>query len=184
MKFSTLIMVCGLVFTQQAFAQNNGKNTSDCHSQNANNNKACTATNNTTNNKNNVNQQGSKSVVQTTTKTTVTTEQKVSNGSKAATQASKTTAYSSKTAVNTPQKVQQKSVTTTHKTTTKAVSGRSLVLQTQQQLNRLGYKAGSADGLMGKNTRTAIKRFQKKHNLHIDGKSTSALLTILKKANH
>jgi len=42
MKFSTLIMVCGLVFTQQAFAQNNVKNTSDCHS---NNTKGCTTTN-------------------------------------------------------------------------------------------------------------------------------------------
>ncbi|MEG3753758.1 peptidoglycan-binding domain-containing protein [Psychromonas arctica] len=175
MKFSTLIMVCGLVFTQQAFAQNNGKNTSDCHS---NNTKGCTTTNN-----NNAKQQGSKTVVQTTTKTTVTTQQKSGNASKTVVQTSKKTNQASKASVKTPQKVQQKSVTTTHKTTTKAVSGRSLILQTQQQLNRLGYKAGSADGLMGKNTREAIKRFQKQHNIRVDGKSTSALLALLKKAN-
>jgi len=174
MKFSTLIMVCGLVFTQQVFAQNNVKNTSDCHS---NNTKDCTATNS------NAKQQGSKTVVQTTTKTTVTTQQKSGNASKTVVQTSKKTNQASKASVKTPQKVQQKSVTTTHKTTTKAVSGRSLILQTQQQLNRLGYKAGSADGLMGKNTREAIKRFQKQHNIRVDGKSTSALLALLKKAN-
>ena len=174
MKFSTLIMVCGLVFTQQAFAQNNLNNTSDCHS---NNTKDCTATNS------NAKQQGSKTVVQTTTKTTVTTQQKSGNASKTVVQTSKKTNQASKASVKTPQKVQQKSVTTTHKTTTKAVSGRSLILQTQQQLNRLGYKAGSADGLMGKNTREAIKRFQKQHNIRVDGKSTSALLALLKKAN-
>jgi len=153
MKFSTLVMVCGLVFTQQAFAQNNAKH------------------------------QDSKTVVQTTTKTTVTTQKKANNESKAAVQKSKTTAHSSKASVKTPQKAQQKTVITTYKTTPKAVSGRSLILQTQQQLNRLGYKAGRADGLMGKNTREAIKRFQKQHNIRVDGKSTSALLALLKKAN-
>jgi len=177
MKFSTLIIVCGLVFTQQAFAQNNGKNTSDCHS---NNTKGCT----TTNNNNNAKQQGSKTVVQTTTKTTVTTLQKPGNASKTVVQTSKKTKKASKASVKTPQKAQQKTVITTYKTTPKAVSGRSLILQTQQQLNRLGYKAGKADGLMGKNTREAIKRFQKQHNIRVDGKSTSALLTILKKASH
>ncbi|WP_417697676.1 peptidoglycan-binding domain-containing protein [Psychromonas sp.] len=175
MKFSTLIIVCGLVFTQQAFAENNGKNTSDCHS---NNTQGCT----TTNNNNNAKQQGSKTVVQTTTKTTVTTQQKSGNASKEVMQTSKQTEQSSKASVKNSPEVQKKAVTTT-RTTTKAVSGQSLVLQTQQQLNRLGYKAGKADGLMGKNTREAIKRFQKQHNIRVDGKSSSALLALLKKAN-
>ena len=62
-----------------------------------------------------------------------------------------------------------------------APRGSSLVLQTQQQLNRLGFNAGTADGLMGKKTRQAIKLFQKRNNIHVDGKSTSILLIKLKK---
>ena len=170
MKFSTLMMVCGLVFTQQAFAQNNEKNAADCYAQNANNTKGCTATNNTSNT-NNANQQGSKNTVQTT-KNSVTTQQSTNNGSKAATQTSKQAEPSSKAAVKTQQQTQ--------KTSTKTTSGRSLILQTQQQLNQLGYNAGPADGLMGTKTREAIKQFQQKNNINVDGKSTSTLLDKMK----
>ena len=165
MKFSTLMILFGFMFTQQVFAQNEGKNTSECHTQNSNNNKGCEAANNTTSN-------------QQVQKTVIKTQQKSDNVSKAAEQSSKTT-------VNTPKKVQKATVKTPQKTSVKTVSRRSdLVLKTQQQLNRLGFNAGPADGLMGKKTREAIKQFQKKNNTHVDGKSTSTLLDKLKKVSH
>jgi len=49
------------------------------------------------------------------------------------------------------------------------------VVAIQQQLNRLGYDAGSADGLIGPRTTSAIKQYQRDHNLLIDGRATPEL---------
>lgn len=192
MKFSTLMILFGFMFTQQVFAQNEGKNTSECYTQNSNN-KGCEAANNTTSN-----QQVQKTVIKTqqksnnvskaaeqSSKTAVKTPQKVQNTSKAAVKTPQKVQDTSKSTVKKPQKVQKATAKIPQKTSVKTVSRRSdLVLQTQQQLNRLGFNAGPADGLMGKKTREAIRQFQKKNNSHVDGKSTSTLLDKLKKVSH
>ncbi len=46
----------------------------------------------------------------------------------------------------------------------------------QRKLNELGYDAGSADGLMGTQTRSAILEFQRDSGLTADGLPTSSLL--------
>ncbi|MGL1957840.1 MAG: peptidoglycan-binding protein [Colwellia sp.] len=58
-----------------------------------------------------------------------------------------------------------------------------LVQGIQIQLNALGYKVGKADGILGKNTISAIKRFQTKNHLLVDGKPTTDLLVKLVLAN-
>lgn len=50
----------------------------------------------------------------------------------------------------------------------------------QQLLNRLGFDAGSEDGLLGPRTRAAIRAFQKEHSLPPDGYPTPALLKRLR----
>lgn len=55
-----------------------------------------------------------------------------------------------------------------------------LVRQIQSNLTKLGYKSGPADGLMGKKTATAIRLFQKKNGLVIDGKASDVLLIKIK----
>jgi len=59
-----------------------------------------------------------------------------------------------------------------------AAATNTTVVSIQQQLNRLGYDAGSADGLIGPRTSNAIKQYQRDHNLLIDGRATPEL------ANH
>jgi hypothetical protein len=59
----------------------------------------------------------------------------------------------------------------------------SLVQGIQIQLNALGYKVGKADGILGKNTISAIKKFQTKNHLLVDGKSSTDLLVKLVLAN-
>ncbi len=59
-----------------------------------------------------------------------------------------------------------------------AAATNTTVVSIQQQLNRLGYDAGSADGLLGPRTSYAIKQYQRDHNLLIDGRATPEL------ANH
>jgi hypothetical protein len=49
----------------------------------------------------------------------------------------------------------------------------------QRKLNELGYEAGTADGLMGRGTRSAILAFQRDNGLVADGKPTAALLQLL-----
>lgn len=56
----------------------------------------------------------------------------------------------------------------------------STVKRVQTKLNKLGYKCGKADGYCGAKTRTAIKKFQKKKHLNVNGKITK---TLLKKLN-
>jgi len=58
------------------------------------------------------------------------------------------------------------------------VANSSTVAAIQQQLNRLGYDAGAADGLIGPRTANAIRQYQRDHNLLIDGRATPEL------ANH
>lgn len=49
----------------------------------------------------------------------------------------------------------------------------------QRKLNELGYSAGTPDGLMGRNTRSAIVAFQQDNGLVADGNATAALLQLL-----
>ncbi|GEK55772.1 peptidoglycan-binding domain-containing protein [Pseudoalteromonas espejiana] len=59
-----------------------------------------------------------------------------------------------------------------------------LVYGIQVQLNALGYKAGKVDGILGRDTISAIKKFQADNNLFIDGFATHRLLMKLVKANN
>lgn len=52
-----------------------------------------------------------------------------------------------------------------------------LVADTQSQLNRLGYNAGTVDGLYGNGTRQAIVRFQQDENLAVNGEPSASLLS-------
>lgn len=57
----------------------------------------------------------------------------------------------------------------------------SQVKTIQKKLNDWGYNAGKADGIFGKNTTEAVKRFQRKNKLTADGivgKATAAALGI------
>lgn len=56
----------------------------------------------------------------------------------------------------------------------------SLLKRTQRALAQRGYDPGPADGLMGKKTRQAIQRFQKRQGIPADGKPSLALLSILR----
>lgn len=53
------------------------------------------------------------------------------------------------------------------------------VLKAQAMLSRLGYKPGSVDGMMGRQTREAIISFQNRNRLLRDGEVTPNLLTAL-----
>ena len=66
----------------------------------------------------------------------------------------------------------------------KAKEINGLVQVIQIQLNSLGYKVGKADGILGKKTISAIKRFQKDKNLFVSGKATFDLLGKLVLANN
>lgn len=61
-------------------------------------------------------------------------------------------------------------------------SGRALVAEVQSGLSRLGYDPGSADGLMGRRTVSAISDFQRQVGLHADGKATRSVLLAIRKA--
>ena len=50
----------------------------------------------------------------------------------------------------------------------------------QMMLSDLGYDPGEADGLMGKKTRNAILRFQRKTDIRVDGKVSAKLITMLR----
>lgn len=55
-----------------------------------------------------------------------------------------------------------------------------LVRAVQEQLNRLGYSAGTPDGLYGPSTRSAIQNFQRDADLSADGEATPDLLRALR----
>jgi peptidoglycan hydrolase-like protein with peptidoglycan-binding domain len=61
--------------------------------------------------------------------------------------------------------------------TAKAVPS-DAVKAVQEALKKEGYKL-KADGFMGKHTRTALKRYQKKHGLKVTGKTDEATLAKL-----
>lgn len=52
----------------------------------------------------------------------------------------------------------------------------STVKKVQTKLNKLGYKCGKADGIYGTKTKKAIKKFQKKKGLTVNGKINKKLL--------
>jgi hypothetical protein len=56
---------------------------------------------------------------------------------------------------------------------------RGLVLDIQHYLNMLGYDAGSEDGILGRQTQDAIRRFQNDSGIRADGVPSTALLAEL-----
>ncbi len=59
---------------------------------------------------------------------------------------------------------------------------KQLVILAQGYLTRLGYNPGPADGVMGTQTRQAIKDFQQQHQLPVSGKVSPTLVSKLKAA--
>lgn len=57
---------------------------------------------------------------------------------------------------------------------------RQEIAELQQLLSDQGYRPGGVDGQMGKNTRAAIRRFQRSRGLSVDGLATSGLVAQLK----
>lgn len=57
---------------------------------------------------------------------------------------------------------------------------RNQIMEIQQNLNRLGFDAGQADGLAGPRTRAAIRAFQQNHDLAADGYPSAKLLERLR----
>jgi hypothetical protein len=51
-----------------------------------------------------------------------------------------------------------------------------LVVQVQHRLARAGYYHGSVDGVMGPETRRAIRAYERSHNLRVDGAIDDRLL--------
>jgi hypothetical protein len=51
----------------------------------------------------------------------------------------------------------------------------------QSTLNNLGYKCGTADGVMGANTRSCIRSFQKTNNLRVTGSINEATYSLMLK---
>jgi membrane-bound lytic murein transglycosylase B len=57
---------------------------------------------------------------------------------------------------------------------------REEVLELQQLLNNEGFDAGTVDGILGSQTRTAIRGFQAGSDLPMDGYASYALLELLR----
>ena len=55
------------------------------------------------------------------------------------------------------------------------------IKRVQTLLARRGYKVGRADGVMGKRTKTAIRQFQRRAKLRVDGKITRRLISALER---
>jgi peptidoglycan hydrolase-like protein with peptidoglycan-binding domain len=51
-----------------------------------------------------------------------------------------------------------------------------MVVQVQQRLARGGFYHGSIDGVMGPETRRAIRAYERSHNLRVDGALDDRLL--------
>lgn len=58
--------------------------------------------------------------------------------------------------------------------------GKRVIRKIQENLTRLGYSPGTADGIMGGKTKSAIQLYQEDYNLPVNGKATRALLNSLK----
>lgn len=52
----------------------------------------------------------------------------------------------------------------------------STVKKVQKKLKKLGYKCGKADGHCGSKTKSAIKKYQRKKRMTVNGKITKSLL--------
>jgi len=65
----------------------------------------------------------------------------------------------------------------------KKLYAKAEVKQAQQRLLNLGFKPGVADGLMGKKTQKAIRKFQKSQEIKVDGVLTEGLLQKLNADN-
>jgi hypothetical protein len=61
-------------------------------------------------------------------------------------------------------------------------TGRALVAEIQAGLSRLGYEPGTADGLTGRRTTTAISDFQRQAGLRADGRPSKSVLLAIRKA--
>lgn len=61
------------------------------------------------------------------------------------------------------------STSTTKKTSSSTSTKKADIKKVQEKLNELGYKCGTADGVAGKKTTEAIKKFQKDKGLIADG---------------
>lgn len=59
---------------------------------------------------------------------------------------------------------------------------RATVRSVQSELNRIGYRVGKPDGVAGKKTRQAIRDFQQRNDLKVDGKVSRSLLAELRAA--
>jgi hypothetical protein len=57
-----------------------------------------------------------------------------------------------------------------------AYRGGSMVVQVQERLARAGYYHGRVDGVMGSQTRSAIRAYQRAHGLRVDGVMNDQLL--------
>lgn len=55
----------------------------------------------------------------------------------------------------------------------------NLIRAVQQKLNEMDFDAGVADGIMGPNTKRAIRAFQEANDMDIDGLISPALLQAL-----
>lgn len=55
------------------------------------------------------------------------------------------------------------------KTSAKSADDTNRILKAQQYLQQLGYKPGTPDGMAGKKTTTAVKKFQQDHGLTVTG---------------
>ena len=62
---------------------------------------------------------------------------------------------------------------------TASLTSAAMIQKTQAILTKLGFKPGSADGLMGEKTIRAIKEFQKRAGIAVDGKISPDLITAL-----
>ena len=67
--------------------------------------------------------------------------------------------------------------TTSHKSTKKVSKyyKASTVRKVQKKLNKLGYKCGKVDGSYGKKTKIAIRKYQRKKGMTVNGKINKSL---------
>jgi len=63
-----------------------------------------------------------------------------------------------------------------------AMDTKTLVRRIQQALTEKGYNPGPVDGIAGKRTHEAIRRFQDDRGLAVDGEVTASLLAILERS--
>jgi peptidoglycan hydrolase-like protein with peptidoglycan-binding domain len=64
---------------------------------------------------------------------------------------------------------------------TAAPSGSGLIVEIQTELNRLGYRAGKADGTTKESTKRAIRNLERVHGRKPTGEPSQALLAEIRK---